>query len=295
MTRRIGVGGLALLTALLLAGDALAAVPVNDAAELDRKIETNGATLQMKSVIFDQSKKRAGVKCAVTKGGRGSVENPSGAPDPGKGADAVRTYAPELPSSPEPSARGATLNEQTLGASSGKVVAGVDASQSTVGSTTSGYRARSGEVGGSETVMAAFDQNSSLRVQNGMTWNQAINAANLLVQSLNALNLAAQGDASQAAGAMPGLTPVIAAPRCGAGMIGTGTASDPCRPPECAASSGADGACVIRRSVDANGNVQVYLERIALAAQTSIDRAATGAITQSDVAAAVAARRASTP
>lgn len=274
---------LVLITGLFQSVPAISAVPVNDAAQLERKAETSGKTLELKSVLTQQNQKRTGVKCAVTTGKKGSVQNPATEPNAATGSNAVKPYGPNLPSVPEQGATGGSLNEQTLGATAGKTVAGVDASHGTVGATGDAYRARSGETGRAGTVMQAFDENSSIRIQNGMTWNQTMNAVNLWVQALNALNLASQSDMSQGAGAVNPLTPPAPAPAtCPAGYTGTGTASDPCRPPGCAATA-TDNACVLRRTIDANGNVLTYLARVqeTYALQQGAGETATGATTGS--------------
>ena len=284
---------LALLSGLLTGLPAIAAVPVNDAAQLERKSETSSKTLEMKSVLTQQSQKRAGVKCAVTTGKKGSVQNPSTEPNAATGSNAIRPYGPELPAQPQQGATGGTLNEQTLGATAGKTVAGVDASQSGVAATGDAYRARSGEAGRAGTVMQAFDENSSIRVQNGMTWNQVMNATNLWVQALNALNLASQSDMSQGAGAVNPLVTPTPPQVCPAGFAGTGTASDPCRPPGCS-STVASNTCVIRRFIDANGNVLTYLERVQeiFALQSGSAPTATGSIGGNEINALTAAARA---
>ena len=274
---------LVLISGLVAISPVIAAVPVNDAAQLERKSVTSGTTLEMKSVLTQQSQKRAGVKCAVSTGKKGSVQNPASEPNPATGSNAVRPYGPDLPATPQQGATGGTLNEQTLGATAGRTVAGVDASQGTVGATGDAYRARSGETGRAGTVMQAFDENSSIRVQNGMTWTQATNAVNLWVQALNALNLASQSDMSQGAGAVNPLTPPAPTPAtCPTEYTGTGTAVDPCRPPGCAATV-TDGSCVIRRYVDANGNVLTYLARVqeTFALQQGAGETATGITTGS--------------
>lgn len=287
---------LILITGLFQSVPAISAVPVNDAAQLERKSVTSGTTLEMKSVLTQQNQKRAGVKCAVTTGKKGSVQNPATEPNAATGSNAVRPYGPDLPAQPQQGAMGGTLNEQTLGATAGRTVAGVDASQSGVTATGDAYRARSGETGRAGTVMQALDENSSIRVQNGMTWNQTMNAMNLWVQALNALNLANQSDMSQGAGAVNPLTPPAPAPAtCPAGYTGTGTAVDPCRPPGCAATV-TDGSCVIRRYVDANGNVLTYLARVqeTYALQQGAVETTTGSITSQIDALTAAARAAQT-
>jgi len=289
---------LLLLLSFAACGSAHAAVPVNDAAQLERRAETSSKTLELKSVLTEQKQKRAGVKCAVTTGKKGSVQNPATQPNAATGANAVRRYGPDLPANPDTGATGGTLNEQTLGATAGKTVAGVDASQGGVAATGDAYRARSGETGRAGTVMQAFDENSSIRVQNGMTWNQAMNAANLWVQALNALNLSAQSDMSQGAGAVNPLTPPVVPQVCPQGFAGTGTSADPCRPPGCASVTQSN-TCVLRRFIDANGNVLTYLERVqevfALqsgAGQTATGSIGTGSIGGSELDALTAASRA---
>ena len=123
-------------------------------------------------------------------------------------------------------------------------------------------------IGGSSTIMAGYDQNSSGGTQNGLSWNQVLATANLLVSAYNAINMMRVSQVSQAARGMnftsfasgSGLLPGNAT--CGAGYRGGGTANSPC----ILASSQfcqslLDGGCVERRATDALGNVTVYLER----------------------------------
>lgn len=250
-------------------------VPVNDAAILERKAQESGHKAELKTILLDHKQKREGIKCAMTKGGRGNVQNPEARPNPITGSNAVQGYAPGMPATPQTGATGGTLSEQQLGSEAGKVVSGVEAAQGTVTATGEAYRTRSGEVGSAKTIMESFDQNTSIRIQNGMSWNQTIATANLLVQALNALNLANQSDASQSASVLVGLTPpqppVPLGRLCPAGFGGSGTAADPCRPSVCSTTpSGnpADPGCITRRHLDSDGNVRVYLE---LASRLSVD------------------------
>ena len=83
-------------------------------------------------------------------------------------------------------------------------------------------------------------------------------------QALNALNLANQSDTSQGARVLVGpQPPVLPGRTCPAGMTGSGTSADPCRPSQCSTTpSGtpADPACIVRRYTDSHGNVLTYLE-----------------------------------
>lgn len=289
-----------LTSALVLGSHALAAVPTRDAAILERRAQESGHKAELKTILLDHKRKREGINCAVTKGGRGNVQNPESPANPATGSNAVQGYAPGMPATPQPGAMGSTLSEQQLGSETGKVISGVEATQGTVQATTEAYRARSDEVGSAKTIMEAFDQNTSIRIQNGMSWNQTIATANLLVQALNALNLANQSDTSQGARVLVGPRPPLLPGRtCPAGMTGTGTAADPCRPSQCSTTpSGtpADPGCIVRRYVDSDGNVRTYLE---IASRRVLDtpvaapgQARSSAITQADLLEALAASRA---
>lgn len=292
---------LILTSALVLGSHALAAVPTRDAAILERRAQESGHKTELKTILLDHKKKREGINCAVTKGGRGNVQNPESPGNPTTGSNAVQGYAPGMPAAPQTGATGGTLSEQQLGSETGRIISGIEATQGTVQATEGAYRARSGEVGSTKTVMEAFDQNTSIRVQNGMSWNQTIATANLLVQALNALNLANQSDTSQGARVLVGPRPPLLPGRtCPAGMTGTGTAADPCRPSQCSTTpSGtpADPGCVVRRYVDSDGNVRTYLE---IASRRVLDtpvtapnaRANTPAITEADLLEALTASRA---
>jgi hypothetical protein len=291
---------LILTSALFLGSHALAAVPTRDAAILERRAQESGHKTELKTILLDHKRKREGINCAVTKGGRGNVQNPESPANPATGSNAVQRYAPDAPAAPLPGATGGTLSEQQLGSETGKVISGVEATQGTVQATQGAYRARSGEVGSATTVMEAFDQNSSIRIQNGMSWNQTIATANLLVQALNALNLANQSDASQGARVLVGpRPPLLPGHTCPAGMRGTGTAADPCRPSQCSTTpSGtpADPGCIVRRYVDSDGNVRTYLEiasrRVPDTPVAAPDRRANApAITEADLLEALAASR----
>jgi hypothetical protein len=291
---------LILTSALVLGSHALAAVPTRDAAILERRAQESGHKTQLKTILLDHKRKREGINCAVTKGGRGNVQNPESPANPATGSNAVQRYAPDAPAAPLPGATGGTLSEQQLGSETGKVISGVEATQGTVQATQGAYRARSGEVGSAKTVMEAFDQNTSIRVQNGMSWNQTIATTNLLVQALNALNLANQSDTSQGARVLVGpQPPVLPGRTCPAGMTGSGTSADPCRPSQCSTTpSGtpADPACIVRRYTDSHGNVLTYLElasrRVPDTPVAATRQPNTGAITEADLLEALAASRA---
>jgi hypothetical protein len=169
------------------------------------------------------------------------------------------------------------------------VIGGVDTAQAIVPQTQAQYRQMSLGVGTAPTVMGALDQNSAVRVQNGVTWNQATQSANLLVQALNTANLFNVGQLSAGAGGMatglPRATPTGGGV-CAAGSVGRGTTDDPCRPATTMCSTtppgvAPDPSCVSQRFIDTNGNVATYLGGVQNAAQTAAMPAPTTPATSS--------------
>jgi hypothetical protein len=259
-----------LTSALLLASAtaALADIPVEDAEQLTQKIQTSTLTTTLVPVQQKQRDGRKGIDCATHTGQKGAVKSNTATPDKPAGAAAVQSYDSQMPTTPVASASGPTLATQNLGSVAGDVVAGNIATQATIVSNGPTYQNASVLIGGSPTIMAGYDQNSSGGAQNGVSWNQVLATANLLVSAYNAINMMRVSQASQAARGMSftsfasgsGLLPGNAI--CGAGYRGGGTANSPC----ILASSQfcqslLDGGCVERRLTDSLGNVIVYLER----------------------------------
>lgn len=288
---------IAIVVAALLSGaaPALADIPVNDAAQLTQRSETAGTTVELVPVTTQRQDANSGVKCAVTTGKKATITNPTVQPQSGAGSQATQSYGPDLPATPDPAAQGAALNSQTLFKSSGDVVAGLEASGSTMTAAQSAFKAAGQQVGTAPTVMAAIDMNSAARLQNNLAWNNATGSANLWVTALNALNLAMMSDMSRSALGMRATTSVAQATSsqaCPIGMIGSGTAADPCRAPSACSTtppaSSPDPSCVSARYVDTDGNVIFYLAQVQNAASTG-DAGADAALTVADVTAALAA------
>jgi hypothetical protein len=260
-----------LLTSAFLLGSATAAladIPVEDAEQLTQKMQTSALTTTLVPVQQKQRDGQKGLDCATHTGQKGAVQNNTAAPDASAGAAAVQSYDPQSPAAPTTNATGSTLASQNFGAAAGDVVAGNTATQATIVSNGPTYRSASGLIGGSPTIMAGYDQNSSGGTQNGVGWNQVLVTANLLVTAYNAINMMRVSQASQAARGMsftsfPSGSGLLASNAiCGSGYRGGGTANSPC----ILASSHfcqslLDGGCVARRVADSLGNVVVYLQR----------------------------------
>lgn len=282
----------AFLTAF--ATQARASIPVDDAAQLTQRSATASTTVKLVPVTTQRKDANKGVKCAVTTGKKANVTDPTVKPQDGMGSQEIHGYAPDMPATPDPAARGASLSSQTLFKSGGDVAAGIDASRSTLSAAQSGFKRAGQQVGTATTVMAAIDMNSAARLQNDFAWNGVADSTNLWVTALNALNLATASDTSRAAGGMQTTSATSPQPRgpvCPAGMTGAGAASDPCRPPAVCSTTppGAspDPACVSARYVDTDGNVLFYLARAQDAAASA--PATDEALTVADIAAALAA------
>jgi hypothetical protein len=288
---------IAIVAAVVMCGfaPALADIPVNDAAQLTQRSQTAGAVVKLVPVTTQRQDANSGVKCAVTTGKKPNITNPTVQPQSGAGSQAIQSYGPDQPATPDPIAQGAALNSQTLFKSSGDVVAGLGASNSTMAAAQSAFKAAGQQVGTAPTVMAAIDMNSAARLQNNLAWNSAIGSANLWVTALNALNLAMTSDMSRSALGMRATaspTPATSGPVCPVGMTGSGAAADPCRAPTACSTvppgSSPDPSCVRARYVDTDGNVIFYLAQTQNAASTGHAGVNAG-LTVGDVTAALAA------
>jgi len=259
------------LTSAISLGSAIAAladIPVEDAEQLTQKIQTSALTTTLVPVQQKQRDGQKGIDCATHTGQKGTMQNNTATPDASAGAAAVRSSDPQMPPARTANAAGSTLATQNFGAAAGDVVAGNMATQATIVSSGPTYQTASGLIGGSPTIMAGYDQNSSGGTQNGVSWNQVLATANLLVSAYNAVNMIRASQASQAARGMNFTSfastnaPLPGSGICGAGYHGDGTINSPCtQAPSQFCQSLLDGGCVERRVTDSFGNVIVYLER----------------------------------
>ena len=288
--RRLALTGVVLA---LSAGAAAAAVPVNDAAVLDKKTETSGAVIKLVPVTTNRAKTNDCVKKAVTTGQKAPAKDSAVPKNVAGGKNTVQQFDPGSDlAKPAGSSAGvgqqATLFEETSG-----VVGGVTASQGTVTATGQVYQGLAGQVGSAGNVMQAFDQNSGVRVQNAMTWNNVTGAMNLLAQAWNLANIVSASDTSQSALALQ--TPVppgSGGGACPAGMTGAGTAQSPCRSATCSATALSvtpDPGCVSRRYIDTRGNVAFYLAHSVemFASMPATPVAAAPAVSSAEMAAAL--------
>ena len=254
----------------------LAAVPTRDQAILNQRTETATVTIRLLGTTRGTQTGTKGIRCATTTGQRGTTRDTTISPTPNGGDQRIRQFNPGIQRAQDGAssasgqpliAPGRNAQQRALMNGTSTVIGGVDAAQAIVPQTQAQYRQMSLGVGTAPTVMGALDQNSAVRVQNGLTWNQATQSANLLVQALNTQNLFKVGQLSAGADGMrtglpwPGPS---GGGRCAAGLIGQGLANDPCRPATLLCSTTAPGAavdphCVTPRIIDSSGNVGAYL------------------------------------
>ncbi|PZN93006.1 MAG: hypothetical protein DCF30_22290 [Hyphomicrobiales bacterium] len=282
-----------LVVGLLGVAPAYAAIPVNDAKQLDEKAATSGTTIKLVPITTQRRTANDGVKCAVTTGKKAEVKDPATKAETGAGAKTIQAYAPTMPATPAADAKGGALASQHHFKTTSDVVGGLEASRTSLTSAQSAFQQASQQVGTAKTIMAAIDMNSAARTQNGLAWSGATNASNIWVTAINALNLARTSDRSRSAGGLKmGGGLAASGTVCPVGMIGSGTVTDPCRSTSTCSTTpvGAtpDPACVSARFVDSSGNVLFYLAQ-AQAENTSDIAKTSGASgsgsTASDIAA----------
>ena len=282
------MAGLAMAAVAAGAGSTLAAVPTRDQAILNQRSETATVKVRLLGTTRRTETNARGIRCAATTGQRGTTRDTTQAVTPKGGDQRIRQFDPGIQRAPEPATAppgqprvypGRNAQQRALMDGTSTVIGGVETQQSIVPQTQAQYRQMSVGVGTAPTVMGAFDQNSAVRVQNGISWNQATQSANLLVQALNTQNLFNVGQLSASAGGMmtglPSPNP-SGGGRCVAGMIGLGTPNDPCRPATIMTCSttppGAamDPNCVAPRVIDSAGNVATYLGGVQSSVPTAV-------------------------
>lgn len=208
------------LASLASASPAMA-LAVIDGAVLSQKTDTKGSTVKLVPIQSNTKDQTDGIKCAVTTGQQGNVSDPAKPANPTQGRSKAQLYGPDLPANWRPTTTGSTGSTQNrevatgnfgrnqeLG-TAGDVIGGLMGSEETIPATTNVYRQQAATIGQAKTIQGSWDQNSGLRVQNALTWNQSTNALNLFVQALNLSNLMRANNMSRAASALGSAMPAI--------------------------------------------------------------------------------------
>ena len=255
----------ALLLAVWWGGAAWADIPVSDDLQLTQKTQTQTTTTNTVPVQQNNNTGQGGINCATHQGQKGTTQNNTATPNTATGNTAVQQYDPQSATAPANPTTVTGVATQNLDQTAGGVVAGNAATQTTIAANGPTYQTASTGIGPAPTFMAGYDQNSSLGTQNGLSWNQVLQTANLLAAAYNAINVSRNAQLSQAARAMAFVPWAIGAGAvpsnavCAAGYSGAGTATSPCVAANGACQSLSDGGCWQYRTFDTNGNVVVYL------------------------------------
>jgi len=227
----LGVLGASLLLSSVSASSA--AVPVRDQAILNQRTQTATTTVKLIEVTRGVQTNRRSIRCATTTGQRGTSRDTAQAPAPNGGDGRIRQFDPAIQRSPADTAHAPrAVQQRALMDGASTVMGGVESQHGVVTETRQQFERMAQGVGTAPTVMAAVDQNSAVRIQNGIAWNQGVQGANLWVQALSAANLFSVASQSAAAGSLRTGPPVRLVMLCQPGQIGGGTADDPCRMPK---------------------------------------------------------------
>lgn len=276
------------------AGSALAAVPVNDGAILDRRTDESAKKVEIKLITGKTQTFTRGINCSVTKPKKdNAVTSPTQKPDAGRGATTLDRADPTirtLPAFTKPTPTGSSSADSqgaadwTAGAradreGTGQVIGGMETVQESVQPNRQVFERMGREVGTDDTLMEAMDRNSAIRTQTGLTFNQAIQGVSFLTQAFNLPNLATASMTSQGTRGVTLPTSTGGQTRppqtirlCPAGMTGEGTATSPCVAAGCATpshGSTSEPGCVSPRYNDTVGNVSPAIEREAVRANAA--------------------------
>jgi hypothetical protein len=268
---------------LLLAsvGVSVSAVPVRDQAILNQRTQTATTTVRLIEVSRGIQQNRRGIRCATTTGQRGTSRDTLQSPAPNGGDARIRQFDPAIRRAPAGAATAPpAARQRALMDGASTVTGGVDSQQNVVTETRSQFERMAQGVGTAPTVTGAIDQNSAVRIQNGIAWNQGMQGANLWVQALSAANLFSVASQSAAAGTLRTGLPIQPVTLCQTGQIGRGTMDDPCRVPQSCSTTppGAtpDPACVTPRTgldpnaiINALAHVQAQAQAQAQARSTA--------------------------
>ncbi|MER9058317.1 hypothetical protein [Mesorhizobium sp. M0910] len=263
------MGATAALVTIFAGSTAMAAVPVSDSSILSQRSEDKADKVQIKLIQEDTKSATQGVKCSVTTPKKAqNVTSPKASVDPASDRASLEQVNPDIKGSSAfastgsgSGAVGGNAGERSLLDSTGQVVGGMNGSMSTVAPNKQVFETMGQDIGTDKTVMEAFDRNSGIRAQGGLTFNEVIQATGFFAQAFNVRNI---GTATLTSRGSSGLVVPIPQPAppassgstsCPAGTSGGGTVGNPC-------CSSTDSACTAPRTTDTVENVSPVLSQI---------------------------------
>ncbi|MER8395124.1 hypothetical protein NKH10_25015 [Mesorhizobium sp. M1340] len=262
------IGATATVVIIVAGSTAMAAVPVSDSSILSQRSEDKADKVQIKLIQEDTKSATQGVKCSVTTPKKAQNVTSPKASDPASGRASLEQVNPDIKGSSAfastgsgSGAVGGNAGERSLLDSTGQVVGGMNGSMSTVAPNKQVFETMGQDIGTDKTVMEAFDRNSGIRAQGGLTFNEVIQATGFFAQAFNVRNIGTATLTSRGSSGLVVPTPLPAPPgsvgstSCPAATSGGRTAGNPC-------CSSTDSACTAPRTTDTVENVSPMLSQI---------------------------------
>ncbi|MER8601201.1 hypothetical protein NKH09_25580 [Mesorhizobium sp. M1339] len=262
------MGATAALATIFAASTAMAAVPVSDSSILSQRSEDKADKVQIKLIQEDTKSATQGVKCSVTTPKKAqNVTSPKASVDPASGRASLEQVNPDIKGSSAfastgsgSGAVGGNAGERSLLDSTGQVVGGMNGSMSTVAPNKQVFETMGQDIGTDKTVMEAFDRNSGIRAQGGLTFNEVIQATGFFAQAFNVRNigtatLTSRGSSGLVVPTPPPPLPGSGSTSCPGATSGGGTVGNPCCP-------STDSGCPVQRTTDTIENVSPMLSQI---------------------------------
>ncbi|WFU07120.1 hypothetical protein QA648_35020 (plasmid) [Rhizobium sp. CB3171] len=250
---------------------AMAAVPVSDSSLLSQRSEGKSDKVQIKLIQDSTKSSTQGVNCALTTPKKAeNVKSPTGTVVPESGRASLEQANPDIKNSTafastgsQSGAVGSSAGDRGQLDITGQIAGGMNGSLSTVAPNSQVFQTMGQDIGTDKTAMEAFDRNSAIRAQGGLTFNEVIQATGYFAQAFNVRNI---GTATMTSRGTSGLVVPAPAPsrssngadgatNCPKGMSGAGTTSSPC-------CSSADTGCTIPRTADTVANVSPMLSQV---------------------------------
>ncbi|BCG83512.1 hypothetical protein [Mesorhizobium sp. 113-3-3] len=263
------MGATVALVTIFAGSTAIAAVPVSDGPILSQRSEDKADKVQIKLIQEDTKSATQGVNCSVTTPKKAQdVKSPKASVDPASGRASLEQANPDIKGSSAfastgsgSGAIGGNAGERSLLDSTGQVLGGMNGSMSTVAPNRQSFETMGQDIGTDKTVMEAFDRNSGIRAQGGLTFNEVIQATGFFAQAFNVRNIGTATLTSRGSSGLVVPTPPPppsgsgGATSCPGATSGGGTAGNPC-------CSSTDSACTAPRTTDTVENVSPMLSQI---------------------------------
>ncbi|MGX5832061.1 hypothetical protein [Mesorhizobium sp. 43Arga] len=265
------IGATVALATIFAGSAAVAAVPVSDSSILSKRSEDKTDKVQIQLIQDGTKSSTQGVNCAVTTPKKAdNVKSPTGSVDPSSGRASLEQANPDIKASSAFASIGSgsgavagNAGDRSMLDITGTVVGGMNGSMSTVAPNKQVFETMGQDIGTDKTVMEAFDRNSGIRAQGGLTFNEVIQSTGFFAQAFNVRNIGTATMTSRGTSGLVVPTPPPPSPgtgsgsstNCPNGTSGAGTAGTSC-------CSSTDSGCTAPRTTDTVENVSPMLAQI---------------------------------